>query len=477
MVSAIFGAMDSVLSKLASLLTFEYKLLKEVKQDITFMKYELESMHAFLKKMSEVEDELDEQVKFWRKEVRELSYDIEDYIDEFVIRLKDEPRCELHGISSFISRIAKLIVSTRDSHQIAKEIRGIRASVGEASRRHKRYKVDDTLSKPSKVTVDPRLPALYKDASDLVGIDGPKNELIRRLTEGVSGPELQLKVVPIVGSGGLGKTTLANQVYQNLEGVFESQAFVSVSQKPDLMKILRDILSAIGYNGLEVAWDEGKLIHEVRKYLRFVRYFVVLDDIWSISVWEILRCALPENNRSSRIVVTTHIADIAKACCAPHHCDVYHLKPLDSATSRRLFFRRICGSEDSFPGHVKGEVEKILKKCGGMPLAIISIASLLATKAQIKEQWEIVNRSLEYGLDKHTGFEGMNWILSLSYNHLPQHLKTCLLYLCMFPEDYIISKDILVQQWIAEGFVCPEHGRKLEVGYSYFNELINRSMA
>ncbi|KAF0932148.1 hypothetical protein E2562_008679 [Oryza meyeriana var. granulata] len=258
MFSAAFGAMDSVLSKLTSLLTFEYKLLNEVKQDITFVKSELESMHAFLKKMSEVEDELDEQVNCWRKEVLELSYDIEDCIDEFVVHLKDEPRCELHGIPSFISQIAKLIASIRNHHQIAKEMRGIRACVGEASRRHKRYKVDDTLSKPSKVTVDPRLPALYKDASDLVGIDGPKDELIRWLvTEGMTGPEQQLKVVPIVGSGGLGKTTLANQVYHNLEGIFESRAFVTVSQKPDMMKILRDILSGIGYNGLEVAWDEA----------------------------------------------------------------------------------------------------------------------------------------------------------------------------------------------------------------------------
>jgi Leucine-rich repeat (LRR) protein len=208
------------------------------------------------------------------------------------------------------------------------------------------------------------------------------------------------------------------------------------------------------------------------------RYCVVLDDIWSISVWEILRCALPENNRGSRIVVTTRITDIARACCAPRHCDIYHLKPLDNTSSRRLFFKRICGSEDSLPSHVKGVAEKILKKCGGMPLAIISIASLLATKAQTKEQWESVNISLESGLDKHIGFEGMNWILSLSYNHLPQHLKTCMLYLCLFPEDYIISKDILVQQWIAEGFVFPEHGRNLEeAGYYYFNELINRSMA
>uniref|UniRef100_J3LDW0 NB-ARC domain-containing protein n=1 Tax=Oryza brachyantha TaxID=4533 RepID=J3LDW0_ORYBR len=476
MFSSAFGAMDSVISKLTGLLTFEYKLPNKVKEDIISMKSELESMRAFLKKMSEVEDELDEQVKCWRMEVRELSYDIEDYINKFVVRLKDEPRCELHGITSFIDQVGKVIASIRNRHQIAKEIQGIRACVGEASRRHKRYKVDDTLCKPTKVTFDPCLPALYKDASDLVGIDGPKDELIRWLTEGVSGPEQQLKVVPIVGSGGLGKTT-ANQVYHNLEGIFQSKAFVTVSQKPDIMKILREMLSGIGYNGLEVAWDEGKLIHEVRKHLRFVRYFVVLDDIWSISAWEILRCALPENNRGSRIVITTRIIDIAKACCAPHHCDIYHLKPLDNATSRRLFFKRIGGSEDSLPSHVKGVAEKILKKCGGMPLAIISVASLLATKEQTKEQWENVKISLESGLDKHTGFEGMNWILSLSYRHLPQHLKTCMLYLCMFPEDYIISKDMLVQQWIAEGFVCPEHGRSLEeVGYNYFSELINRSM-
>lgn len=477
MVSTAFGAMNSVLSKLASLLTNEYKLLKGVKQEIMFLKAELESMQAFLKKMSEFEDELDEQVKCWMKEVRELSYDIDDCIDEFAGRLKYEPSCELNGISSFISRITKLITSIKDHHQISKEIRNLRARVAEASRRHKRYKVDDTVCKPGKVTVDPRLPALYKDASELVGIDGPKNELIRWLTEGESGSVQQLKVVSIVGSGGLGKTTLANQVYHNLEGIFECRAFVSVSHKPDMKKILRDILSGVGYNGLEVAWDEGKLIHELRKYLRFARYFVVIDDIWSASVWEILRCALPDNNCGSRIIATTRITDLDKSCCVPGHCDIYHLKPLDNVTSRRLFFKRIFGSEGSLPSQLKGVTEKILKKCGGMPLAIISIASLLATKAQTKEQWENVKNSMDSGLDNHVGFERMNWILSLSYCHLPQHLKTCMLYLCMFPEDYIISRDMLVQQWIAEGFICTGNGQILvEVGYNYFNELINRSM-
>lgn len=68
-------------------------------------------------------------------------------------------------------------------------------------------------------------------------------------------------------------------------------------------------------------------------------------------------------------------------------------------------------------------------------------------------------------------------MLNLSYNDLPHHLKTCLLYLGSYPEDYVIWKDELVRLWIAEGFVPEKHGLDLEeVAEVYFNELVNRCM-
>jgi hypothetical protein len=208
-----------------------------------------------------------------------------------------------------------------------------------------------------------------------------------------------------------------------------------------------------------------------------VRYFIVIDDIWSISAWRTIRCAFPENNCSSRILTTTRIITVAKYCCSPHRDHVYELKPLDAAHSKSLFFNRIFGSEDRCPLHLKEVSNGILKKCGGLPLAIITVASLLVTKAITKEEWEKMLKSIGSALEKDTDMEEMKKILLLSYNDLPYHLKTCLLYLGVFPEDYEIKRDRLIRRWIAEGFITTEGGQDMEeIGECYFNELINRSM-
>ncbi|TKW08331.2 hypothetical protein SEVIR_6G022100v4 [Setaria viridis] len=154
------------------------------------------------------------------------------------------------------------------------------------------------------------------------------------------------------------------------------------------------------------------------------------------------------------------------------------MKPLDDHSSRQLFYGRVFGLENTCPHPFEEPSEKILQKCGGLPLAIISIASLLASQStRSVSQWNYVLNSLRSDLRSNPTLEGMRQILNLSYTHLPHHLKTCLLYIGMYPEDHDIEKDHLVMQWVAEGFVCGIDGRDaLEIAGSYFNELVNRSM-
>ena len=174
--------------------------------------------------------------------------------------------------------------------------------------------------------------------------------------------------------------------------------------------------------------------------------------------------------------MTTRIATIAKSCCSPHHGTVYELRPLSEADSISLFYKRIFGSEDLCPINLKDVATEIIKKCGGLPLAIITMASLMTTKLDRREEWVSVCNSIGLGLQNYR-VEEMERILSLSYNDLPYHLKTCLLYLSMYPEDYKVDMFRLVRRWIAEGFVKFESGRSLvDEGKSYFNELINRSL-
>lgn len=123
--------------------------------------------------------------------------------------------------------------------------------------------------------VNPRLPAMFEDAKRLVGIDGPREEITKLLMEEDDRHFGRIKVVSIVGFGGLGKTTLANQVYAKIKSDFECTAFVSVSRTPHMPKILKDILSGVGYDDTEMEDDVPKLIETLRAYLMNKRYVFI----------------------------------------------------------------------------------------------------------------------------------------------------------------------------------------------------------
>ncbi|KAL6843075.1 hypothetical protein ACP4OV_026788 [Aristida adscensionis] len=204
------------------------------------------------------------------------------------------------------------------------------------------------------------------------------------------------------------------------------------------------------------------------------RYFIVIDDVWDTKDRELIRLALLKNNRGSRIITTTRSITVAQVSS---HCgSVYELEPLGPDDSRKLFLKRAFGSDDSSYPHLEDVLDKISEKCGGLPLAIITISSMLTDK-HARNEWDRVLNAIGSALAKNPDAEKMTTILSLSYTAIPHHLRTCLLYLSLFPEDYVIEKQCLINRWIAEGFIQKEQGTSAyETGESYLNELINRCM-
>uniref|UniRef100_A0A0E0MEK5 AAA+ ATPase domain-containing protein n=1 Tax=Oryza punctata TaxID=4537 RepID=A0A0E0MEK5_ORYPU len=479
LVSASTGVMESLLGKLSSMLEKEFTKKKAVEKDVLFLRNELSSMNTVMQKYAML-SEPDLQVKAWMKEVRELAYDIEDTVDAFMARSErsDEPT----GIRGFIiNNIMKLRELLSSCTSISQEIEELKNQVLEVNDRRKRYKLDVSVSMSTSCeSIDPRLPAFYSEVSELVGIDGPRDKIIKLLRENASDEDCgfvnRLKMVSITGFGGLGKTTLAKQVYQKIKWQFDCAAFVFVSQMPDMKRILLDLLSGLGASGN--TWDdERQLIDKIREFLHDKRYLILIDDIWSLSAWEILKCVLPENNSGSRIITTTRILDIATSCCSTFKGSIYRLEPLSDSDSRRLFCKRIFHGEHSCPSHLEELSKAILRKCGGLPLAILHLASLLATKSNTKEEWELVLNSIGSALENSHTLQGLKKILLLSFYDLPPHLKTCLLYLSIYPEDCKISPKKLIWKWIAEGFIAEDRCKRLDqVAESYFNELINRSM-
>nr|UBY06884.1 NBS-LRR disease resistance protein [Dasypyrum villosum] len=480
------GAMGILLPKLLELLGEEYKLQKGVKEGIRSLEKEMRSMHAALCKVSQVpRDQLDLQVKIWAGEVRELSFDMEDVVDKFLVHVDDgsELAAKSDKLKRLTKKMAGLFTRGKARQEIGDAIEVINKQVKLIADRRVRYNIDNIVGGPAAVTVDPLLRALYTEVTELVGIDGKRDqELMKLVSNEDNVSEKKLKIVSVVGFGGLGKTTLVKKVYDKIKGDFNCCAFVSVGRNADPKKILMDILLDLGMGGSQLTMlDETRLINKVRESLEKKRYLIVIDDIWDEKLWTTINWAFSKANGSgSRLITTTRIVSVSKLCCSSTNDLVYQMEPLSYDDSRRLFHKRIFSQESGCPREFEQVSDDILKKCGGVPLAIITIASVLASheRANSLNEWHVLLESIGRGLNEDPSVEEMMRILSFSYYDLPSHLKTCLLYLSMFPEDRKIMKDQLIWMWIAESFVqCGKSNTSLfEVGETYFNELVNRSL-
>ncbi|XBI76970.1 hypothetical protein VPH35_070143 [Triticum aestivum] len=123
------------------------------------------------------------------------------------------------------------------------------------------------------------------------------------------------------------------------------------------------------------------------------------------------------------------------------------------------------------------QAKLILKKCHGLTLAISTIGGFLATKPKTAVEWRKMHGRISAELEINPELRTIKKVLMRSYDGLPYHLKSCFLYMSIFPEDYIIKRRRLVRRWIEEGYCKEMHGMTAEeVGDTYFDELLERSM-
>ncbi|XP_037441723.1 disease resistance protein RGA5-like [Triticum dicoccoides] len=514
---APFG-MGSLLGKLGMLLAPQgCRLPSRVKDRMHLLKEDVEDLSEYLAEMAEAED-LPLTAKRWMKEARELAYDIEDNMDMCV-----QPARASINTTRFICKIGrhvkipKRLFSKRRlpkglkwHKQIAYiaqvpaehsgKIRSVCKAIGvvliclpkrlkwckhimelisdfrmyiqEAIERHERYELHRcSIFRRRFLPADRTLLTAYGGIADMV-IDDRVSEFIDSLD---NDGDQQLKVVSVLGPGCLGKTALAQVLYNKFGGQFDCTAFVRVSKRPDVVRLLREMLMQVqGQQPTEYS-KELDLAYSIREHLQDKRYLIIIDDIWTASAWDIISDAFPKGNHGSRVITTTQMEEVALTCCCYHSEHIFEMRPLDHDHSRKLFFSILFGSESDCPKELKEVTNKIVELCGGLPLATISIASLLSSQPVIKmDLLTHLCDSLSSCLWISPS-EGTRQALNLSYNNLPHYLKICLLCLNMYPEGHTIWKDDLVKQWVAEGFIHTTEGQDMEkVAASYFNELINR---
>ncbi|XBI96618.1 hypothetical protein VPH35_032880 [Triticum aestivum] len=491
------GTTAQLVSIVGQLVGKEYRQLRGVSAQVAELSDELETMKAILRMLSEAEEgAVDHFIRVWMKQVRELAYDAEDCVHLYIFRIRCRPR------DRFLVWSKRVLATLFPRRRLAREIQELRARAVVISERHARYGVSReallrcTTSSLAAPTPVPRhalgLPAA-NDPDHLVGITAQADKLTN-MVKAVGG---NLKVLSIVGFGGLGKTTLAIEVCRKLEEEFPHQAQVSVSQAfggtKDFEGLLKRVLLQIvkpkadNAQGMKIEEpldsvdnkDEGALIRMLHELLKDKRYLIVVDDVWTAATWDAIRFKLPENENGSRVIVTTRIQTVAEACSVDGDL-IHQMKCLDFDESKKLFLSRAFGSEDAtLHDDLRSEMNKILKKCGGLPMAIISIANLLASykSSESKDMWERVCKSIGSQMENNPTLEGMRQIVTLSYNHLHYYLKGCMMYLSIFPEDYVIVKKRLLKRWIAEGLVAEIRGLTLmETAEAYYDELVSRNM-
>ncbi|XP_027076983.1 putative late blight resistance protein homolog R1A-3 [Coffea arabica] len=306
---------------------------------------------------------------------------------------------------------------------------------------------------------------------DLVPLDDEVENITKSLTRGGS---RRLDVVCIVGMPGLGKTTLANIVYNSplVMPHFNIRAWCTVSQAYSMHNMLVQILGSIESGKLEQyqKMDEADLAVKLKQVLLRNKYLLVLDDLWDAKAWNLLERSLPDDANRSRILITSRLQNLSLQF--KPDSKVHHLRRLTNEESWNLLQKKLFGKEGC-PPRLSQVASQIAKSCRGLPLTVVLVAGILDNTAE--ESWEEVAKSLPSSIVLDD--EYCMKTLELSYSHLPDDLKPCLLYFGAFHEDKNVPIRKLLWLWISEGFVLKTEGKRLEdAADDYLKDLVDRSL-
>ncbi|TKY65075.1 putative disease resistance protein [Spatholobus suberectus] len=469
------------LERLHELLTEEFRLLNGVSDKVRNMQNELMRMQCFLRDAERRQDE-SESIKNWISEIRKLAYDTEDVIEIYAIKVAFDISI---GTKNPLSRAIHL-------RKVGSDLITINSRISDLTRSLQTYGLTATRDNEENrfaFEMQRQLRWSYSHIVEefIVGLDQDINKVVEWLLN----ENQHCRVVYICGMGGLGKTTLAKSIYHynTIRRNFDGFAWAYISQQCKKRDVWEGILLKLTSPSKEERDEISKmkddeLARKLFKVQQEKKCLIILDDIWSKEAWDILSPAFPSENTKSKIVFTSRNKGVSsyvdpKGLLHEPSC-------LNSADSWALFqkkaFPRQDNSESTISDDFKRLGREMVAKCAGLPLAIIVLGGLLATKETVSE-WDTIHRYLSsylMGGEVHER-RRLAEVLDLSYQDLPVQLKPCFLYLSQFPEDSEIPKTKLIQLWVAEGVVSSryaiERNETMEdVAERYLGNLISRCM-
>ncbi|KAM0941852.1 putative virus X resistance protein-like, coiled-coil [Dioscorea sansibarensis] len=428
-------AVRSVVRKLGNLMVQEAMDLHGVRDQVAWLERELQRMQCFLKDADAKKNQggiNGERVKNWVTEMRDIAFEAEDIIDAYMdLKLRRQQR---DGCIGFIERYVFILVELIDLHKVHVDLKEVKVKMHELSESRISYGIANigetigTTSQSRSQDVIPILPQLNGEI-DIIGFDDEKEKIVQELVDITN---TNRSVISIVGMGGLGKTALAKSIYNDSEVKknFDKLAWVIISQEYNILEIVKRILSAMSItsSGDTIETLSAKLFNE----LIIGKYLVILDDVWEENVWDQLQKVFPDVNNGSRVIITTRFLNVGKI--ADPTTQPHELRFLNEKESWELFLRRVFprqNIETCCPIYLVDSACKLVKRCNGLPLALIVLGGLVSTRPKSKDGWEKVVKSMKWQFVE--GGERCLEILALSYNDLPYYLKSCFLYFGCFP--------------------------------------------
>ncbi|XP_019200123.1 PREDICTED: putative late blight resistance protein homolog R1B-14 [Ipomoea nil] len=439
------AVVNVLVENLTELLYENFQLISDVEDDVKKLLRFVNGFKSFLKESRKIRTENDI-VKQLEKEIMDVVYRSENLIDQYVV----DAKIHAERFTSFLDYPLK--------REVARKIKAILEEIKVIQDKKEYQKVIEDKVLPrelaqSVLQQQQKVPRVEEEY--VVGFDEEAKIIIQRLREGSS-----YGVISVFGMPGLGKTTLANKVFKSeeIEYHFMYRVWIYVSQFYKKRDVYLQILKKLQQpHDCDIKVTEEELASKIKEVLGHVKYFVVLDDVWSVDAFNDIQDAFPKS-KGSRVLVTTReerVATIVRSLGEPHR-----LKFLEPKESWELLEKKVF-REERCPDDLKEYGEEIAKKCDGLPLAVVIIAGILLGKSKTRLEWR--NVAISFSDFLRMNIESYQRLIQLSYDHLPDDLKSCFLYLGAFPNGNHIPAAKLMQLWIAEGFIEEEGVLTMEV--------------
>ncbi|KAG4127083.1 hypothetical protein ERO13_D10G197201v2, partial [Gossypium hirsutum] len=442
---------DFSLEKLASSDHLQFATQKKVLEEIQNLEKELKQIRRVLDDAEE--RQMKEQlVKDWLIDLQNLAFDVEDANLMVECRGSSSKRSRLNIPHSFND-----VLFNRD---IMSKIRDLTAKLKDLEPQRNKLELRMTdCERPTRL--EQRLqPASLEIENHVYGRDKDKQTILDLLLK--SDDERNF-VIPILGIGGIGKTTLAQLVYNDasIQNHFHLKAWACISDYFDVLRITKEILQSI--TSVSCNDNDLNIVQEkLQKELSGKKFLIVLDDVWNENYhnWTILQSPFKTRTQGSKIIVTTRNHGVSSTMGALH------------AHSLELLSDDDCLSDIQ---SLKEVAEKIVRKCNDLPLAAKTLGGLLRTNVDL-HAWEDILESEIWKLSKDQS--SIIPALQLSYHHLPLHLKRCFMYCAIFPKDYEFEKEEIILLWRAQGFLQEARDKQCihDLDHKYFNDLVSRSL-